>query len=88
MIRTQIQLTTEQARLLREEARRSGQSMAEIIRRSVDDHLQRQSSTTPPLASKLSAGRVVGLFHSGRQDVAEKHDAYLDDAYRDEGHLV
>ena len=81
MIRTQIQLTEEQARLLHDEARRSGKSVAEIIRRSVDGYLERERSAAPRTASRLSAVQVVGLFHSGENDVAEQHDAYLEEGY-------
>ena len=81
MIRTQIQLTEEQSHLLHEEARRSGKSVAEIVRRSVDGYLERERSAAPGAASRLAAGQVAGLFRSGKSDVAEQHDAYLDESY-------
>lgn len=81
MIRTQIQLTEAQSSRLREVARRSGVSAAEIIRRSIDRFLE-QGATTPPVATtRLSALEVVGRFHSGHSDVADRHDDYLDEAY-------
>jgi predicted DNA-binding protein len=82
MIRTQIQLTDEQASRLRDEARRSGLSMAEIIRQSVDRHLERSGDGPPGVVSRLSALDVVGRFHSGKSDVAAKHDDYLEEGYR------
>lgn len=82
MVRTQIQLTDEQARRLRDEARRSGLSVAEIIRQSVDQHLERGCEVTGGVTSRLSALSVAGRFHSGKSDVAERHDDYLEESYR------
>jgi hypothetical protein len=81
MIRTQIQLTEEQTRRLRDEARLSGQSMAELIRQSVDRYLEHLGSTVAGRVSRSSALEVAGRFHSGRSDVAIKHDDHLDEAY-------
>ena len=81
MIRTQIQLTEEQSRRLREAARRSGCSMAEAIRRSIDGYLELEETGSPALPSRLAANRVVGGFNSGRRDVAQKHDQHLDECY-------
>jgi hypothetical protein len=82
MIRTQIQLTEEQARRLRDEARRSGISMAKIIRQSVDQHLERSGEVSAGVVSRLSALDVAGRFRSGKLDVAERHDDYLEESYR------
>jgi RecA/RadA recombinase len=81
MIRTQIQLTEEQARRLRDEARRSGQSMAELIRQSVDRLLEQGAASPAGAVSRLSALEVIGGFRSGKSDVAVKHDDYLDESY-------
>ena len=80
MIRTQVQLTEEQARAVREIAAAEGRSMAEVVRdavslllrgrRRVDrDHLKRRS---------LAA---LGRFRSGAPDLAVEHDRHLDDAF-------
>ena len=81
MIRTQIQLTEEQARRLRDEARQSGQSVAELIRQSVDRYLEQGAASQASAVSRLSALEVAGRFRSGRSDVAVKHDDYLDESY-------
>ena len=81
MIRTQIQLTEEQSRRLQQEARRSGKSVAEVIRRSVDTYLDEASDRAAGLPTREAAAQVVGLFHSGKSDVAARHDDYLDEAY-------
>jgi len=81
MIRTQIQLTEEQARRVRAMARREGISMAEIIRRGVETVL----ASDEPAREDLWEGAtsLVGAFQDaqGAQDVAARHDAYLDDAF-------
>ena len=82
MIRTQIQLTEAQSSLLRETARRSGLSAAEIIRRSVDRFLEQGAGCPLGPTTRLSALEVSGRFHSGLSDVAARHDDYLDEAYR------
>jgi hypothetical protein len=81
MIRTQIQLTEVQSARLREAARRSGVSAAEIIRRSIDRFLEQEATAPPIAATRLAALQVVGRFHSGVSDIAERHDDYLSDIY-------
>ena len=81
MVRTQIQLTEQQARRLRAEARERGLSLAEIIRRYVDKGL---SDETPDRAALYErAARVVGRFRDRRaaRDISSKHDRYLDEAF-------
>ncbi len=80
MIRTQIQLTEEQSARLRQAARRSGVSTAEVIRRSIDRYLE-QEAAQPAGATRLAMLQSVGRFHSGLSDVSERHDDYLDEAY-------
>lgn len=81
MVRTQIQLTAEQATALRELASRSGRSMADLIRGSVDQMLQaqRRSSRGEKIERAL---RVVGRFRSEQPTaVSEEHDRYLSEAF-------
>lgn len=80
MIRTQIQLTEEQARDLRELAARENVSMAQLVRRAVDDLLQR-SVTVSLNERRQRAMALVGQFRSGQSDVSEKHDEYLAEGY-------
>ena len=81
MIRTQVQLTEEQAAELRRLAARSGVSVAELIRRGVEP-LLRGNGPDAADARYARALSAVGRFHSGRRDVAEDHDAELDGAFR------
>ncbi len=87
MIRTQIQLTEEQSKRLREAARRSGLSAAELIRQSVDRFLQQGAGAPLDATTRLSALEVSGRFQSGLSDVASRHDDYLEEAYLDEARL-
>lgn len=81
MVRTQIQLTEEQAERLRESATRAGVSMAELIRRAVDRAIcERSEPSREALVARAKA--AAGRFRSDRSDVAANHDVYLADAYR------
>jgi Ribbon-helix-helix protein, copG family len=81
MVRTQVQLTDQQARRLRAQARERGLSLAEVIRRCVDKGL---SEEMPDRAARYArAAHVVGRFHDrrGARDVSSKHDRYLDESF-------
>lgn len=82
MIRTQIQLTQDQARRARAMARREGVSMAEIIRRGLDRLIAEEEPSRAHQWAEAEA--LVGAFvdTEGARDVAARHDAYLDEAYR------
>jgi len=73
MIRTQIQLTEEQARALRELAAEQGVSMAELIRRGVERVLAENNERE----KWERASAIVGRFHGGPTDVSRNHDKYL-----------
>lgn len=81
MVRTQIQLTEQQARRLRGEARERGLSLAEIIRRYVEKGLADETPTREALYDR--AARIVGRFRDrgGARDVSSEHDRFLDEAY-------
>jgi metal-responsive CopG/Arc/MetJ family transcriptional regulator len=80
MIRTQIQLTEEQARKVKKEAARRGVSMAEIIRDAIDGTIQSKEGTVQEERRKRAL-EIVGKFRSGKSDVSRKHDAYLTEAF-------
>lgn len=82
MVRTQVQLTEEQARKLRRLARQEGISLAEIIRRYVDDGLAGQTFDRSGLYRR--AAGLVGRFPDvgGARDLAGGHDRYLEDTFR------
>ena len=80
MVRMQVQLTEEQARVLRELSAATGASIAELVRHGVDlrlagrRHGDRQRKVTRALAA-------VGKFSSGLSDVSVKHDEYLAESF-------
>lgn len=77
MIRTQVQLTEEQARALKETAAARGVSIAEVIRQALDQHFAGQGTT----ARRQRAIRAIGGFRSGRHDISSRHDDHLADAF-------
>ena len=80
MVRTQIQLTEAQAAALRRMAAERGVSMAALIRDAVEQVIEAQETQRGSWARALA---VVGKYSSGLTDVAEEHDRYLEEAYRD-----
>ncbi len=81
MVRTQIQLPERQVALLKKLAKKQHVSMAELIRRAVEIF------TTSPEAATLQermerALAVAGRFHSGRGDLAARHDDYLAESFK------
>ena len=83
MVRTQIQLTDEQAEALRALAAARKVSLAELVREAVDSKLQ-AARLDDPRERRRRAIEVAGMFSSGRADVSERHDDYLADAFEGE----
>ena len=80
MVRTQIQLTEEQAKEIKNVAVAKGVSVAEIIRRAVEGVIK-SSTKTDGEERQRRAIEVVGKFRSGKRDVSKKHDKYLTEVY-------
>ena len=78
MVRTQIQLTEKQARLLKQLAAAQGRSMADLIRTSVDALLARPGAHDDDLR-RTRAQRAGGRFRSGVGDLSTRHDRHLAD---------
>jgi len=76
MVRTQIQLTENQVRRLRDQARQEGRSMADLIRESVERYIN-VPTVVDVAESKRRAPEAVGRFRSGYSDIAVNHDRYL-----------
>ena len=78
MIRTQIQITSEQARALKRMAAKEGKSVSELIRISLDAMLRAGGiKDQDDLRRKASA--AAGKL-SGPEYFAEKHDEYFAEA--------
>ncbi len=80
MVRTQVQLTEQQASALKARALAEGLSMAELIRRSVDAFL-RSAAPLSHEKKKRRALAAVGRFRSGVGDLSVNHDRYLAEAF-------
>jgi predicted DNA-binding protein len=80
MIRTQIQLTEEQAARLKVAAARRGVSVAELIRESVEALLAHSDERTPEDLYRRAA-RAAGKHRSGAHEVSVRHDEYLSEGY-------
>ncbi len=78
MIRTQIQITPEQARALKRMAAREGKSVAELIRNSVDAVL-RTGGIQDQADIRRKAIEATGKL-SGPVELSDKHDDYLAEA--------
>lgn len=83
MVRTQIQLTEKQARMLRGLSKVKKVSMAELIRQGVELLLRNSSVDVDERRKK--AIQAIGRFSSGTRDTSEKHDKYLSEAFSHEG---
>ena len=80
MVRTQIQLTEEQARAIKRIANVQGVSIAEVIRRAIDRIIN--AGPTVDIGERHKrALEIVGKFRSARRDVSRKHDAYLAETF-------
>ncbi len=79
MVRTQIQLTKDQARMLRELSLSSHESVAALIRKAVDQFL----ITGKPDRSTLyrQAMTIAGKYKTKQSDIAVDHDRYLEEAF-------
>jgi len=79
MVRTQIQLTKEQVKLLKRMAEARHLSVAELIRRAVDI-LIKSGNVIDIEERRRRAISAAGCFRSGVSDLSAKHDDYLSEA--------
>lgn len=82
MLRTQVQFTETQYRRIRMLAQRRGISISQVVRESVDRHLDAETYDADGLYSR--AAEIVGSYDDceNRDDLASNHDNYLDETYR------
>jgi Arc/MetJ-type ribon-helix-helix transcriptional regulator len=75
MIRTQIQLTAEQAARLKRVTSRGTLSMAEVIRRALDSYLETVPEGRDDAARRQRAALAAGALRTGDPHLAAEHDA-------------
>lgn len=80
MVRTQIQLTAQQANAIKKIARARHLSVAELIRQAVDN-LIKASTVIDVEERRKRALDAAGRFRSGLRDLSTKHDKYLEEAF-------
>lgn len=71
MVRTQISLTEDQYRFLKELAHETGESLSSLIRKAVENLKSEQLKRT------RQALDLLGAFKADKKDVSVKHDHYL-----------
>ena len=79
VVRTQIQLTEEQAKKLRELSAASRESVAALIRKAVDQFII--SGKPDRSALYRQAESVVGKYTCDTDNVSTDHDRYLEEAF-------
>lgn len=79
MVRTQIQLTEEQASALKRLAAERGVSMATLVREGVD----RVVAQDDWQARRQRALASIGKYRSGYTDISQNHDEYLAEDFFD-----
>ncbi|MEW6753872.1 MAG: hypothetical protein AB1505_23265 [Candidatus Latescibacterota bacterium] len=82
VVRTQIQLTEEQARLAKRLAAEHHVSMAEIIRQALDRALRSWAEAPSEEERIRRAIDAAGRFRSGSADGSTRHDQHLAEAYQ------
>jgi predicted DNA-binding protein len=80
LIRTQIQLTEEQYKQLKQLARRRELSLATLVREGVEKVLK-EAGEPYLVEARQHALSVVGKYQSGAKDVSTSHDKYLAESY-------
>jgi len=81
MIRTQIQLTEEQAERLKKMAAKRHLSVANLIRQAVNT-LIKSNTAIEDAERRKRAIAASGRFRSGLTDLSTAHDKYLSEAYK------
>jgi len=81
MVRTQIQLTEEQAEMIKKIAKSRHLSVAELIRQAVNGVI-RSGAGVAAEERRKRAITIAGRFRSGKHDVSEKHDKYLSESFK------
>lgn len=85
MVRTQIQLTEDQAEALKRKAKEQDVSIAELIRRSIDLYIRSEKWPVSEEERREQMLSIIGMGRSGLTDLSTNHDYYLTEAYAETG---
>ena len=85
MVRSQVQFDREQLEAIRAIARSQGVSIAEAVRRAVEQYEERTASAATEEALRTRAQAVVGRYASGYRDTSTDHDRHLAEAFQTGG---
>jgi hypothetical protein len=83
MVRRQIQFTEEELAGVQTLARERSASFAAIVREAVDSYLSGKERSGRGGASLPRIESLVGKYHSGRDDIARRHDDFFAEAVVD-----
>ena len=79
MIRTQIQLSEKQSRILKDLSLNRKESIASLIRQAIDQFI---ASGGPNRTGQYQqALSVAGKYQADNSDISLEHDKYLDEGY-------
>ena len=81
MLRTQVQLTEKQDRMLGDLGRERRVAKSELVRQAVDLLLAGEGASRSPEEQRERATAVAGSFRSGGSRAARDHDAALADTF-------
>jgi hypothetical protein len=76
MIRTQVQFTNEQFAVLKSISAAEGISMAELIRRGIEQYLSSRKLSDKQSRTQRAI-EAAGRFRSGVKNFSAKHDQYF-----------
>lgn len=80
MERTQIQITEEQLKKLKELSLNRNESMASLIRKAIDQFLLAGNYDISALYRKAES--VVGKYKTSKPDISVDHDRYLSEDFK------
>jgi hypothetical protein len=79
MVRTQVQLTDQQAEVLRRRSKRENVSVAELVRQAIDVFTRTERPSDQELRKRAIG--AAGRFASGVTDTSSRHDDALAEAF-------
>jgi len=76
-VRTQLDLDTEQKKVLERRSRTTGKSVGQLVREAVDQVYRQLLPVERSLSENDPIWDYIGTGQSGEPDISTHHDAYL-----------